>query len=63
MGFCGRFLGVSGVLILANFYMFICFILSCALFYETSLSSSFVFCKIGIWFNSEILFLSWGFFF
>lgn len=31
--------------------------------YETSLSSSFVNIKLGVWFDSEMFFLKWGFFF
>ena len=63
MGFFGRFLGTKGVLIIANFFMFICFFISCILFFETSLSSSFVLLKLGIWFDSEFFFLRWGFLF
>jgi len=63
MGFCGRFLGTKGTLILANSMMFISFILSCFCFYETSLSSSLVHIKLGTWLDSETLYLEWGFLF
>lgn len=63
MGFGGRFLGISGVLFLSNFFMIITFIISCILFYETGLSSSTVQFKLWAWVDSEYLLLEWGFFF
>ena len=63
MGFCGRLLGVKGIIYVANCFMFIVFILSCAVFYETSLSASVVICKLGVWFDSETFCLNWGFLF
>ena len=63
MGFFGRFLGTKGVLLIANLFMFICFLISCFCFFETSLSGSLVMFKFGIWFDSEFFFLRWGFLF
>jgi NADH:ubiquinone oxidoreductase subunit 5 (subunit L)/multisubunit Na+/H+ antiporter MnhA subunit len=61
--FFGRFIGPIGSSFITTFFIFCSFILSLVAFYEIGLSGNIVSFKIGSWFSSSVLEVSWGFLF
>jgi len=62
-GLFGKYLGSKGSVFLTTFCLFLSFLLSIFLFYEVIFFNCFVYVKLAIWINSEILNVDWGFMF
>jgi NADH:ubiquinone oxidoreductase subunit 5 (subunit L)/multisubunit Na+/H+ antiporter MnhA subunit len=62
-GLFGKHFGILGSSIITNSCLFLSFILSIFIFYEVSFSNSFVYIKLAVWINSEILNVNWSFMF
>lgn len=62
-GFFGRKLGVTGSQIITSTCLFLSSVLITIAFYEVCLSSSPVYIYLGSWIDSELLTISWEFYF
>src|SRR5947208_9823951 len=62
-GLLGRKLGSSGVHLVTCIGIVSTFLLSTIAFFEVALAASPVSVSLGIWLDSELLYLSWGFLF
>ena len=62
-GFFGRFLGFYGISMLTTSCLFLSFLISIFIFYEVAFIGCFSYIKLFTWFNSEVLFVDWGFMF
>jgi len=62
-GFFGRFLGSFGASFITTTCLFISFLLSLLIFYETALIGCYTYIKLGSWISSGCLTVDWGFMF
>lgn len=62
-GLLGRKVGVTGSHIISSVSLILCSILISVAFYEVGLSGSPVYINLGSWLDSEILTISWEFYF
>ena len=62
-GLLGRKVGVTGSHIISSVSLILCSILISVAFYEVGLSGSPVYINLGTWLDSEILTISWEFYF
>ena len=60
-GFGGRYLGVKGAQVLTTTLVFITALLSLQTFYSIGLSGTTTHIQLATWFDSELLYVSWGF--
>jgi len=61
--FLGRFIGPKGSSFITTFFLFSSFVLSLFAFYFVGLCNNVISFKLGSWFTSSLLDVSWGFLF